>query len=120
MPGNQRTGRAYIYINGTLYESGDDAKLSNYLGIEREAVVGAEVYGFSEKPVAPTIVCSLIHGGGLRLTDLKKLTDVTVTFRCDTGEVYVLKNGWVAKADDFTAKDGKAPVTFMGKSVEPI
>jgi hypothetical protein len=117
---NQRTGKAWIYINGTLYETASGAKLKSFLGLSREAVTGAEVYGYTEKTVAPGIDGELIHGGTLRLEDLRNVTDATITFKCDTGVTYVLRNAWVKEVGDLDSSQGTISVSFEGKKAEEV
>jgi hypothetical protein len=113
----QYTGRAYIRADGTLYETLAGAKLTNPFGIERQAVVGADVFGFTEKVVVPTVDCDFAHGPGVSIGVLGAMTDVTVTFECDSGVVFVLSNAWCAKAGDLTAdENAKLTVQFQAKS----
>jgi len=50
---NVKTGKIYIKLDGTLYESMAGAKLSNPFAIERKPVVGAAVYGYTETAARP-------------------------------------------------------------------
>ena len=112
MPRRHYTGRAWIYLDGALYESGDDAKLTGLLGVKRNTVKGASVYGFNEEVVETTVVASFFHSAALSVKAFADMTNITVTFRCDSGPVYTLANAWVQEAGDLGAKDGKIQVTF--------
>lgn len=114
----QYTGRAYIYVDGQLYESGDDAKLSGVMGVKRNVVKGAEVYGFTEEAVEAQVVASFLHGNGLSLASFRSMTNVTVTFACDSGPTYTLPGAWVSELGDLTAKDGKIQVTFCARRAD--
>ncbi|HVJ53451.1 MAG TPA: phage tail tube protein [Aliidongia sp.] len=108
----QRTGRAFVRANGTLYETLDGAKLSNIAGIERSAVTGAAVFGFTEKTAIPTIDCDFAHGPGVSVATLIAMTDVTITFECDSGVTFVLGDAWCSKGGDLAA-DGSAKLTVQ-------
>jgi hypothetical protein len=115
MANNQRTGRVFINLGGTLVESLDGAKLSNFQGLERDAVTGSDIFGYKEKVVVPTIEGEIAHGAGISTTDLMSLTDDTATFECDSGPVFILSNGWMAKVTDLTGGEGKFAFTFQAK-----
>ena len=115
---NQVTGIVRIKVDGQLLESKEGAKLSGF-NVEREEQLSAfGVAGYSEKPVAPKIECTLIHKGSTSLTALAAITDATVNFECDTGKVYVLQQAWVANSMELSANGGEVPVTFTGLRVE--
>lgn len=113
---NQKTGKAYIKIDGQLYESMSGAKLSNFSGVERDPVVGTDTFGYAEKAVTPTIDCEFAHGSSLSMATLAAITNSTVTFECDSGPTFILRNAWWAKGGDLATGDGGGKVTaqFMG------
>lgn len=115
---NQRTGKAYVKVNGQIYETMAGAKLSNIPGNEREAVVGTDVFGYAEKAVVPTVECEFAHSSSLSVQTLWNFTDATVTFECDSGPVFILRNGWTAKVTDLTGGKGTLAVTFNAKKCE--
>lgn len=115
---NQRTGRAFVKVNGNLFETMDGAKLMNIPGFERKPVVGTDVFGFTEGAAAPEIQAEFAHGSGLSVTDLYAIVDGTITFECDSGPVFILRNAWTAKVSDLTGGQGKLGVTFNGKKCE--
>ncbi len=118
MASKWHTGRAWIYVDGQMYESGDDAKVTGVMGLKRNIVKGADVYGYTEEVQEATVVASFFHGNGLTLAGFKKMTDVTVVFKCDTGAVYTLANAWCSEIGDLTAKDGKVQVTFAAAKAD--
>ncbi len=117
---NQRTGKVYIKINGMLYESMSGAKLTDPMGVTRDAVVGADVFGFSEKAAVPTIACEFAHGAGLSLQALAACVNETLTFECDSGPTFIVRNAWYASGMELTGGDGKVACTFAGKKCEEL
>jgi len=118
MAKTKHTGRAWIFVDGQLYESGDDAKLSGAVGIKRNIVKGAEIYGFTEEIVEASVEASFFHGNGLSLAAFRTMDDVTITFQCDSGATYTLANAWFADGKELGAKDGKVGVTFTAKKAD--
>ncbi len=112
------TGRAFIYIDGALYESGDDAKLTGVMGVKRNTVKGAQVYGFTEEVVEATVQASFFHNASISLSAFEALTDITVTFQTDSGPVFTLVNAWTSEMGELGAKEGKFSVTFTSADVD--
>jgi hypothetical protein len=106
------TGRAWIYVDGVLYESGDDAKLTGLIGVKRNTVKGASVYGFTEEVMETTVVASFFHSAGLLVKAFADMTDITVVFQCDSGPVFTMAGAWVQEVGDLGVKEGKIQVTF--------
>lgn len=118
---NQLTGQAQIFLDGALYESAPGAKLKNYEGVTRTEVMSASgVSGYTEKATAPTVDCDLIHGGALRMAALKGFVNGTLTFKCDSGLTYVVRNAWYKGGGQLTADKATLSATFVGKSCEEV
>lgn len=115
---NQRTGKVYIKINGNLYESMPGAKLTDPMGIERPEVVGTDVFGFTETAKVPTISCEFAHGSGLSLQAVAACVNETITFECDSGPTFILRNAWYASGMELTGGEGKVAAVFKGKKCE--
>jgi hypothetical protein len=92
----QRTGRAFIYIDGTLQETMKGATLDAIIGLEREAVVGSQVYGYSEDAKAATLNCSFAHGPGISMEAIGAITDSAITFQTDSGVIFNLEGAFYA------------------------
>ncbi|HEV2675277.1 MAG TPA: phage tail tube protein [Aliidongia sp.] len=111
---DQLLGKAYIRVDGTLYDTLSGASISNITGITRDAVVGSRVLGFTEKVAVPTIDCDMPHNPTTSVLALGSVTDATITFECDNGTVYVLNDAWCSNPGKPTADGGKlAGVQFM-------
>ncbi|MDX9860884.1 MAG: phage tail tube protein [Rhodospirillales bacterium] len=115
---NQVLGRAYVKVNGSLLKTHKGAKLDPG-GVTRAPVVGNTVHGFAEEAKEPTLECEISVDGNFKLADLKDITDATVTFEADTGQVYVLRNAWIVDPPVMTdGEGGKVPLKFSGISCE--
>jgi hypothetical protein len=96
------------------------AKL-NLGGVNRKEVVGDQVHGYAEEAVAPFVDCVVSVTVNTSLEDIMAVTNATVTYEADTGQVWVLKNAWSSVPPEITAGEGgKVPVKFIGMSCEKM
>ncbi len=110
----QLLGRATIKWDGNVLKTDKGAKL-NMGGVERKPIEGDTVHGFAEETKAPFVECNVNLGKGDSLQEIKDITDATVVFECDTGQVYTLCNAWSSIPPEITAGEGgKVPVKFYG------
>lgn len=96
-------GIARIRINGAEYPTSSDATLDPG-GYTRETVKGARVYGYQETPTEATIECKVFNCKDIDIFALKNMTDGTVEFETDVGQVYLLANAWTVESVPLTAK----------------
>lgn len=117
----QRFGKAYINVDGSLLATMPGAKL-NLGGVDRTAVVGDNaVLGFTEAPVASLLTCEISMGVGTSLKTLRDLKGATVTFECDTGQTYVMREAFTTKALEISAGDaGKVSLEISGQPAEEM
>ncbi len=117
----QRLGKAFIKVDGKLLESLPGAKI-DIGGVERTPVVGAtSVHGYAEKLKPATVECEISVSKDTSLADLAKIADATITFECDTGQTYVVRNAFVTDTLQATAEDGgKVPLKFSGPPAEEM
>ena len=117
----KKTGRAFIKHDGKLLPSRDGAVLK-FGSLSRKPVVGADsVHGFVEKVQAPSVECTLTHGDDLSLQELHDIVDATITFECDSGPVYVLRNAWIdPEGLDLTVGEAEAKCVFHAKTAEEL
>lgn len=115
----QVLGRAFIKVNGKTLPSHKGAKL-NMGGISRKGVVGHEVHGYAESMEAPMLECEVSLRKGDKLSDYD-LTDATIVFEADTGQSYVIRNGWKEDTNQITdGEGGKIPLKFSGLKCEEL
>ena len=114
-------GRAYIKHDGNLLQTKEGASL-NVGGVNREPVVGNQVHGYVEKVVAPTVECAITVNASTSLTALAKIDDATITFECDTGQTYVLRNAWLTEPPNMTAGEsgGDVKLKFCAMACEEL
>lgn len=117
----KKLGKAFIKIDGKLLESLPGAKL-DIGGHERTAVVGSNsVQGFFETPKQSKMECEITVGKDTRLADMRLWDAVTISFECDTGQMYVIQGAWMANTPEMTASEGgKVPLTFEGPPAEEM
>ena len=117
----QRLGKAYIKTNGELLETMPGASI-DIGGVERKPVVGdSTVLGYAENVKESMIECEVAVGPGTSLTKLGAIKDATVTFECDTGQTYVVRDAFVTETIKATAAEGgKVPLKIAGQPAEEL
>ena len=88
------------------------------MGVERAAQIGTDVFGYTEKAVPPEVTCKFSHGSGLSLEALANVNDSTITFECDSGPTFIVRNAWYASGMNLTGGEGWLDATFQGKKCE--
>lgn len=117
----QRLGKAYIKVDGGLLESLPGAKI-DIGGVTRNTVVGSNaVHGYAEQLKPAEVDCEISVGPDTSLAAMSAWNDVTVTFECDTGQVYVVRNAWLVDTLVLTeGEGGKVPLKFNGPPAEEM
>lgn len=115
----QLLGRAYIKIGGELLRSEAGAKI-DIGGAVRTAVVGSfAVHGYAEKVKESTVECEVALAKGESVARFRDITDASIHFECDTGQVFVVRNAWLADPPVITeGEGGKIPLKFVGPPAE--
>jgi hypothetical protein len=113
-------GRAQIKANGRLFESHPGATL-DIGGVSRESVVGANsVHGYKEAVKQSKVELEISVKAGTSLAEIGRWSDITVTFEVDTGQTWVISNGWVIDPPTVTDSDGKAKIVIEGPPAEEM
>lgn len=116
----QKFGRAFIKTDGSLLETMPGAKI-DIGGVARKEVVGSHGGGFAEEHKLATLDCEIMMGPETSLAAIGAIDDATVTFECDTGQIYVMRNAWVAETPAATeGEGGKVPVKFQSEPAEEV
>jgi hypothetical protein len=112
-------GKAFISANGKRLRSMAGAKL-DLGGFERQVVKGsAQVHGHSETVKEATVECEIALARGDKLEDIRNLTDATITFECDSGQTYVIRDAFLTDTLSMSeGEGGKIPVKFAGQPAE--
>jgi hypothetical protein len=111
-----RTGKVFISIDGTLYESQKGATLTDPMALARTPQVGNAVYGYTEEAKPPTVKAKFSHGSGLSLQALAAVTNGTLEFRCDSGPKFILRGAFYTEGMTLTGGEGWVDVTFAAKT----
>lgn len=113
-------GRATIKWDGNALLTDKGAKL-NMGGVERKPVEGDTTHGYAEDTKTPFIECQISLAKGASLAEIRDITEATVTFEADTGQIYTLTEAWVSAPPEATAGDGgKIPVKFYGMKCDEV
>lgn len=116
----QLVGKVVIKVGGSQLNTMPGAKL-NVGGTSRTPVVGAtKVLGFSEAIKEPMIDCQVSLGKGQSLKSLD-FADATVSFICDTGQVFAMNHAFVTEPFELTAAEGgQIPLKISAESCEEV
>lgn len=115
-----RGGIAYLKVDGRQYSLRGSFTISPDV-TEREGIAGQDgVHGYLEKPRVPYISGELTDSAGFSLTDLRAISDATVTAELANGKVYVLRNAWTTEAHEINTGDAQLTVKFEGISCREL
>lgn len=116
----QFLGRATIRANGTVIETNKGASL-NLGGTRRSPIVTGQIYGYAEESVHATIECETSLAAGMSLDQWRQLTGATVTFECDTGQRFVIRDAFVTETISLKDGDGgNVALRFAGNPAEEL
>ncbi|WP_334128281.1 phage tail tube protein [Sneathiella sp.] len=116
----QFTGRAHIAIAGKEWASSLGATCT-FPGVRRTEEETDRGSGYKEQLVSGKISATFRFGKGDSLKELAELPPATVTFTCDTGQVYIFSDA-VRLGDPPTLNSdgGTVDMEFMSNDVEEV
>lgn len=114
-------GAAQVVFDGEVLQTLTGAQL-DVGGRVRTARNGpVSTHGFSESAKEATVECEIVMPAGFEVQRLRDAEDVTITFKCDTGQSYVIRNGWTSEPPTATdGDDAKWSVKFAGPAAEEV
>ncbi len=115
----QLFGRAFIAIDGNRISSiPGTGKIS--LGLpERTAKMSDTGFaGYTEAPKNAVVTCDINVDATTDLIAIGNTVDATITFECDTGQIYIVRNAAHAQDLELQSGDGKTTVMFIGDTAE--
>jgi hypothetical protein len=113
-------GKATIKVDGDTLETEQGATLDPG-GVVRNPKVGDHVFGYTEVPKEAMIEGSVFMSESTSLEKFRQITDATVTFICDTGQVYILKHAWLVEPPVVTGGDtGTVRLKFAAQPAEEV
>ncbi|VXC68578.1 conserved hypothetical protein [Pseudomonas sp. 8Z] len=116
-------GKAYIRVDGQTLRTLKGASLEAG-GEDRQPVVGSnEVHGFSGSITPATIDCEVAIAAGDDPVGLhNRIVDATVTFECDSGQTYSVRQAFSSVPPKMTegGDGGKVPIKLIGQPAELV
>lgn len=117
MAANKIGGIAYLKIDGAQYSLKGSFSYSPQT-TTKEGVAGQDgPHGYTEKPRCPSMKATLSDLGGVSVTTLAALTDVTVIAELNNGKVVTLTDAWIKGEITVNTEDGTYEVEFEGMDV---
>lgn len=112
-------GRAFITVAGNRVRS-EPGATCDIGGVTRTTIVGDNgIDGFAETPKQSVVECSISVGAGESVAQYREISDTTITFECDTGQTYVIRNAWLTEPPVITGQEGgKVSLKFEGPPAE--
>lgn len=105
---NRIAGTANLTVDGKSYMVAGDFEY-NPSKVTRQTLSGQDgVHGFSETPRPGSISATLRDAGGLTVSDLNDMTNVTVVTELANGKTIIGSNMWTI--EDQTAKSTDATI----------
>lgn len=109
------TGTVVIRVDGRSIRSKLGAKLM-VGGFERTPqYADGQLIGFTKKPIASQITCTLVHVSTTDVSLLNEIEDSTLTYECDSGAVYTCRGVFLTKPPEISDGDGEVTTEFMGQ-----
>lgn len=114
---NRIAGVAYLSVDGkTLPLVGEFEYMPS--SVKREAMTGIDrVHGYKEVPVPGWIKASIRDAGGLLVSDLNAMTNVTVTCQLANGKTVTGRNMW-QNGDGPSGKSDEATIEMEWNGVD--
>lgn len=117
---NQVFGQARIKVDGETIDTKPGASLE-LGGPVRSAQRGDYNAGsFSEETTESKLTATLQVKRGTRVTDIRNIDNATITFQADTGQTYIVRNGYCADGITVTSGGEGAAVVFQGPPAEEL
>lgn len=116
----QFLGQATIRWDGNLIETNKGASL-DLGGEKRNPIVTGRKVGFAVETVPAAIECETSLEVGMTLDTIRKMTGAVVTYECDTGQRYIIRDAFVT--DTVTLKDGdggNVAIKISGTAAEEV
>jgi hypothetical protein len=112
-------GRAFIRIDGVTQPTLPGSSKLNPGGFERTPINGDAGYlGQTEKLVNAEVECDIAVDADTDIIGLNATKNAVVTFQCDTGQIYIVRNASLATPVSLQSGDGKASLKFIGSPAE--
>ena len=114
-------GSADIVVDGDVLQTLPGATL-DIGGAVRTARNGTRsVHGFSETIKEATVECEITLPEGYSVKRLHDVTGATISFQCDSGQSYVIREAWCSEPPKINdGDDAKVTAMFAGPPAEEV
>lgn len=114
---NRIAGTANLTVDGKTYLVAGDFEY-NPSKVTRTTLTGQDsVHGYSETPRPGSISATLRDAGGLRVSDLNDMTNVTIVTELANGKVIIGRNMWTVEDQTAKSTDATIETRWEGPSV---
>ncbi|WP_244785399.1 phage tail tube protein [Cupriavidus pauculus] len=114
---NRIAGTANLTVDGKTYLLAGDFEY-NPSKVTRTTLTGQDtVHGYSEMPRPGSISATLRDAGGLRVSDLNGMTNVTIVAELANGKVIIGRNMWTVEDQNAKSTDATIETRWEGPSV---
>ena len=114
---NRIAGTANMTVDGKTYLLAGDFEY-NPSKVTRTTLTGQDtVHGYSEMPRPGSISATLRDAGGLRVSDLNGMTNVTIVAELANGKVIIGRNMWTVEDQNAKSTDATIETRWEGPSV---
>ncbi len=116
----KRLGRAFIKWNGKVLDTEPGAKL-NIGGLQNKTGKTSHNVYYTQELMESHLECVVPLAPGDSADEYRAITDATITFECDTGQVYLIPNAWISNTIEITdGEGGKIALHFDGDPAKEL
>jgi hypothetical protein len=113
-------GRATIVAGSMALDSNKGASLDTG-GVKRTSKMTSRGRAGAMEEQSPAVVeCSIPKTAGIKVADLKALSDVTVKFKDDVGKLYSVAHADLMEPPKFDDQNGDIALKFEGDEAQEI
>ena len=114
---NRIAGTANLTVDGKTYLLAGDFEY-NPSKVTRTTLTGQDtVHGYSDMPRPGSLSATLRDAGGLRVSDLNGMTNVTIVAELANGKVIIGRNMWTVEDQNAKSTDATIETRWEGPSV---
>lgn len=114
----QVLGRATIKWDGNTIETAKGAML-DLGGTKQNTVVYGRKIGYAEETMPGKVECQTALEAGLSLDKLRAIRSATITFICDTGQVYTVRDAYITEPPKLKdGAGGEVDLKFEGQPAD--
>jgi len=120
MANQRRAGLIQVKVDGEVQDAVGDFTY-NTGGVKRETLVGSDgIHGYKETAQPAWIQGVIRDRGNLKIADITKITEATITLELGNGKVFALRDAWWAGDGDVSSDEATIAVRFEGKSGKEV